>query len=127
MDIIKVGILCVAAVFLAAPLKKDKPEYSMMLSIAVCICIFLTILTKMQLVLNFLEQLEELTSVDSLYIGLVLKMVGITYAAEFSVSLCKDAGYTAVAGQIENFAKLSILAVSLPVLRTFIATIGKLV
>ena len=38
MDIIKVGILGVAAVFLAIPLRKEKQEYSMFLSMAVCIC-----------------------------------------------------------------------------------------
>ena len=31
MDIIKVGILGVAAVFLAIPLRKEKQEYSMVL------------------------------------------------------------------------------------------------
>lgn len=41
MDIIKVGILGVAAVFLAIPLRKEKQEYSMFLSMAVCICIFI--------------------------------------------------------------------------------------
>ena len=126
MDIIRVGAMGVAAVFLAVPLKKEKQEYSLFLSIAVSICIFVYILTKMQIVLDFLKGLEAMLAVDSLYIGLVLKMVGITYVAEFAVNLCKDAGYTAVGGQIENFAKLSILVVSLPVLGTFMETIGKL-
>lgn len=40
MDIIKVGILGVAAVLMAIPLRKEKQEYSMFLSMAVCICIF---------------------------------------------------------------------------------------
>ena len=38
MDIIKVGILGVAAVLMAIPLRKEKQEYSMFLSMAVCIC-----------------------------------------------------------------------------------------
>ena len=41
MDIIKVGILGVAAVLMAIPLRKEKQEYSMFLSMAVCICIFI--------------------------------------------------------------------------------------
>lgn len=44
-------------------------------------------------------------AIDSTYIGLVIKMVGITYAAEFAVNVCRDSGYGAIAGQIENFAK----------------------
>ncbi|MBS5229635.1 MAG: stage III sporulation protein AD [Roseburia sp.] len=114
MDIIKVGILGVAAVFLAIPLRKEKQEYSMFLSMAVCICIFIYIITKVQIVLEFVEKLEGMIAIDSTYIGLVIKMVG------------KDAGYGAIAGQIENFAKMSILVVSLPVLMAFIDTIGSL-
>ena len=124
MDIIKVGILGVAAVLMAIPLRKEKQEYSMFLSMA--ICIFIYIITKVQIVLEFVEKLEGMIAIDSAYIGLVIKMVGITYAAEFAVNVCKDAGYGAIAGQIENFAKMSILVVSLPVLMAFIDTIGSL-
>ena len=58
---------------------------------------------------------------------LILKMVGITYVAEFSMNVCKDAGYAAIANQIEVFAKISILAVSLPVFVAFLETIGGLI
>lgn len=98
----------------------------MFLSMAVCICIFIYIITKVQIVLEFVEKLEGMIAIDSTYIGLVIKMVGITYAAEFAVNVCKDAGYGVIAGQIENFAKMSILVVSLPVLMAFIDTIGSL-
>ena len=126
MDIIKVGILGVAAVLMAIPLRKEKQEYSMFLSMAVCICIFIYIITKVQIVLEFVGKLEGMIAIDSAYIGLVIKMVGITYAAEFAVNVCKDAGYGAIAGQIENFAKMSILVVSLPGLMAFIDTRGSL-
>ena len=126
MDIIKVGILGVAAVLLAIPLRKDKQEYSMFISMAVCICIFIYIITKVEIVLEFIQKLEGLVAIDTAYIGLVIKMVGITYAAEFAVNVCKDAGFGALAGQIETFAKMSILVVSLPVLLALIDTIGSL-
>jgi stage III sporulation protein AD len=53
-----------------------------------------------------------------------MKMIGITYVAEFSSNLCKDAGYHAVATQIEMFGKLSIMVVSLPVLLALLDMIG---
>ena len=45
--------------------------------------------------------------------------------SEFSANLCKDAGYQAVAGQIEMFGKLSILAISMPVILVLLETIGE--
>ena len=55
-------------------------------------------------------------SMDTVYIGTLLKMLGITYIAEFSSNICKDAGYQTIAGQIEIFGKLAVLVLSLPIL-----------
>ena len=43
--------------------------------------------------------------------------------SEFSANLCRDAGYQAVAGQIEMFGKLSILVISMPVLLVLLETL----
>ena len=53
----------------------------------------------------------------------VLKMLGITYVGQFSAGICKDAGYSSIAGQIELFARLSVLAVSMPVLLALLETV----
>lgn len=124
MDILKIAVLGLAGVLIAIPLKKEKSEYSLFISMAVCICIFVYILTKVETILNFAGRIESMISVDSSYIGLVIKMIGITYVAEFAMNICKDAGYAAIGNQIEIFAKLSILVVSVPVLTAFLETIG---
>ena len=53
-------------------------------------------------------------------------MIGITYVAEFGANLCSDAGYKAVAEQIEFYGKLMVLAVSIPILMTLIETISSI-
>lgn len=124
MDIIKIAVLGIAGVLIAIPLKREKSEYSMFIAMTVCICIFLYLLTKVETVLDFVRRLESVLPVDSRYIGMLIKMVGITYVAEFAVNICRDAGYAAVAGQIEIFAKLSILVISVPVLAAFLEMVG---
>ena len=120
MNILKIGILGIAGVFLALILRKERGEYSTFISLAVCICIFVYILTKVETLLAFIGKLDGWVIVDNRYFALILKMIGITYVAEFAMNICKDAGYSAIAGQIELFAKLAILVVSLPVLGTFL-------
>lgn len=71
-----------------------------------------------------LQKMQSFAAVDQTYITLILKMVGITYVAEFAMNICKDAGYAAVGNQIELFAKLSILVLSIPVLTVFLETVG---
>ena len=126
MDVIKIGIIGVAGVLLATFLKKEKSEYSMLISMGVCILIFSFLIHKMQVVLAFVERLESMLSIDSSYIALILKMIGIAYVAGFAMDVCKDAGYAAIGSQIETFAKISILVVSLPVLLTFLEVIGSI-
>lgn len=124
MDIVKIAVLGIAGVLIALPLKREKSEYSTFIAMVVCICIFVYLLTKVETILNFVEELKSVIVVDGRYIGLVVKMVGITYVAEFATNICKDAGYAAIGSQIEIFAKLSILVVSVPVLGAFLETIG---
>ena len=49
--------------------------------------------------------------------------LGITYVAEFSAGICKDAGYQTIALQIEIFGKLAVLVLSMPVLMALLNTI----
>ena len=71
---------------------------------------------------NINEILEKMP-IPKKYFYQLLKMLGITYAADFSSNICKDAGYQAIAVQIELFGKVTILVLSLPILLTLLRTI----
>ncbi|MCI9428239.1 MAG: stage III sporulation protein AD [Eubacterium sp.] len=126
MDIIKISVFGISAVLLALVLKSYRPEYSVFLSIAVCVCIFLFVGTKLELIIGYAEKMLEMIQIDHSYITMILKMVGITYIAEFASDICKDCGHQTIAGQIELFAKLSILVVGMPVLLAFMETVGEI-
>lgn len=123
MDILKVGVIGLTGVLVALLLKKERSDFSMIISFGVCICIAVFTITKVEALLSFAEKLKSLITIDSQYVAIVLKMIGIAYAAEFTVGICRDAGYRAVAEQIETFAKISILVVSMPVLTAFLETL----
>jgi stage III sporulation protein AD len=67
--------------------------------------------------------MKQLSGLDSAYLVILLKMIGIAYVAEFSAGLCRDSGYSAVASQIELFGKLSLLGISMPVLQALLETV----
>ena len=50
-------------------------------------------------------------------------MIGVTYIGQFSAGICKDAGYSSTAGQIELFCKLSVMVLSMPILSALLQTI----
>ncbi len=126
MDIIRISILGILAVLLSMILKHYKPEYSYFLNLGMCICVFLYVVSKLEFLLDYVEQIQSLIHLDPVYLSMILKMIGITYVAEFAVNLCRDAGCQTIAGQIELFAKLSILIISMPVVLAFIETIEEL-
>ncbi len=126
MDILKISIFGISAVLLALILKSYRPEYSYYISIAVCICIFLLVATKLELIIGYAENMQRMLRLDNAYMGMILKMIGVTYIADFASNICKDCGYQTIAGQIELFAKLSILVLGMPVILGFMETIGEL-
>lgn len=123
---LKVAVIGVMAVFLAIPLRKEKAELGMLVIMAACLLLLSLSLGKIQEIIDAVRQVEAYLGKGSMYIGILVKMVGITYVAEFGANLCSDAGYQAVANQIEFYGKLMILAVSIPILLTLIETIGSI-
>ena len=77
----------------------------------------------MGLLIETMKRIGSYINVDSVYISTLLKMLGITYVSEFSASICKDAGYQAIAGQIEIFGKLFVFVLSMPVLLALLDTV----
>lgn len=125
MDIIKIAMIGLAGVLLAMQVREGRKEYDIYITMASGLCIFFFLITKLEVVIDALGRIQGYIKMDSKYVAILLKMIGITYVAEFSSNLCKDAGYQAVAGQIEMFAKLSILVLSMPVLLALLETISQ--
>ena len=110
----KVVMIGIMSVLLAIPLKKDKPEFSMLIILTACMLISSLAVWRIRDLLRYLKTLQEYLGSGSIYIKVLFKMIAVTYMAELGANLCRDAGYGAV--QIEFFGKLMLLAVSLPVL-----------
>lgn len=123
MSIIQIGILGVAGVLLAIQLKQAKAEAGVYICIGISILIFFSILGHLETLVLTVREIGEYIQIDMMYIGTLLKMLGITYLAEFSSGICKDAGYQTIATQIEMFAKITILVLSMPILLTLLKTI----
>lgn len=86
----------------------------MLVGLAAGMLIFGAVLSRVHAFTELFYRLMERVPVEVEYLEQILKMLGITYVADFSANICRDAGYQAVAGQIELFAKISILVLSIP-------------
>ena len=93
------------------------------MSVAAGIFLFACIIDRLEIFIRTVEQIGSYINLDAGYLGTMLKMVGITYIAEFSSGICRDAGYQTIAVQIEIFSRLTILALGMPVLLALLETI----
>ena len=94
------------------------------LRIAVMLIIFGFAVARIQVVVDTINRLLVGINIETRYVVIILKMLGITYVAEFSAAICRDAGFGAVASQIEIFAKISLLVTGIPIINALISMIG---
>ena len=123
MNVIQVAVIGVIGALLALQLKGGKTEYGIYMSVAAGIFLFACIIDRLEIFIRTVEQIGSNINLDAGYLGTMLKMVGITYIAEFSSGICRDAGYQTIAVQIEIFSRLTILALGMPVLLALLETI----
>ena len=116
MDILKISVLGAAGVLLGILLKDRAPEYVSLVTMGIGLVILGLAVGKISYLFSTLEQIRETIPVDTEYISTLVKMVGITYIGQFASGICKDAGYSTTASQIELFCKLSVMVLCMPVL-----------
>ncbi|MGN1156928.1 MAG: SpoIIIAC/SpoIIIAD family protein [Agathobacter sp.] len=125
--ILKIGLIGIAAAILASLIKKERSELSIMIGIATGMVIFFYVLSQITVIIRFLSDMLEMVAIEETYYVQLLKMLGIAYVAEFASSICKDAGHNSISGMIELFAKMSIVALSIPGLLFLVETLEQFV
>lgn len=115
-ELIKIAFLGIAGVLLALQFKGVKPEYATYIGMAVGRLIFYFCMRQVEFLTTQFSRLREYLNGAEAYLSILLKVIGITYICEFSSGICKDAGYQAVAAQIEVLGKLTVMFSGLPIL-----------
>ena len=123
---LKVAIIAVMAVFLALPLKNSKPEFSTIIIMSGCLLILGCAVSKISSIVDVVVSIKKYMGDEAVYLGILMKIIAITYIAEFGASICRDSGYSAIGNQVEFFGKIMILAVSMPIITTLLETISSI-
>ncbi len=122
----QVAVLGVVAVLIAQVIPKGKEVYAWVVVLVASLMILGMGVSRLQDMTELLQKLRDNLGSSGVYIRILLKMLGITYVAELSSNLCRDAGRQAVAGQIEFYAKILLFGMSLPVLQGLLGAIEEM-
>lgn len=121
---IQIALIGIIVVLMGIQFKSNRAEYAIYISLAGCILIFYLGVSKLEIIINAIRKIQSYINLKETYITILIKIIGITYIAEFSSNICKDCGYSAVANQIELVGKLTILATGMPILLALLDTIN---
>lgn len=127
MDIFKIGIIGIIAVVLAITIKSQSSQISLLISIVTGIIIFLMIIPALEEVIDGIFNIVRKLDIGVGYIGVILKIIGIAYIAEFCTQICQDAGENAIASKIELGGKVLIMLISVPIITELLDLITRLI
>ena len=126
MEIVKViGIGLIALIFIVI-LRQYKPEFVIYISLLAGALILTLSFTKILAIIELLNNLSSKIAIHKEFLNLLIKITGIAILTEFSVSICKDSGETAIANKIDMGGKVIIISMSIPIMAGLLETILKI-
>ena len=121
-----IGIGLVTAI-ITIIVKQYRPEIAITLPI-LATCVILSILIPyINSAIYMFEDIAGQAGIESHYIKIVIKIIGVTYICQFSAELCKDAGESALAGRIEFAGKIIVLVISMPIVYQILEVVTKII
>lgn len=125
MAVIRVAIIGIITVIIGQYMKNIKSDAGMLSVVFVSILLFIFIVDKlMGLIDVFLGFDDYLNTQAQSFIGIMLKMTGISYISEISAGICKDAGYNSIGSSIIIFSKISIMMLGTSVITYIIKLVN---
>lgn len=126
MDIIKIIGVGLIALIIIIILKQYRPEFVIYVSIIAGVIILILIMDKVSAIIDLLTSLSNKTVINNEFLVLLIKITVIAFLTEFSVSICKDSGETAIANKIDIGGKVLIISMSIPIIASLLETIIKI-
>ena len=127
MDIIQIAGIAIIAVVMVAVLRQSRPELALVLGIGAGTIILIMILDSLFEVVYTFYGLAESAAMDSGLFKSVLKIVGVGYIAEFTSSICLDAGNKSVSDKVMLAGKVGIMLLALPIIKSLVGVISEMV
>lgn len=123
MEIFKIVSFAFVALFIFLLFKDRRNDLAVLIALSAGVIIFLFIIGQLSDVIYFLKDIASRANVNTIYIGIVLKILAIAYLTSFCSEICKDAGASGIASKVDFSGKILILALAIPILMAVLDSI----
>lgn len=120
MEIIQIIGIGLISVFLIILIKQYRPEFAIYISLLAGILILTLVSSKLLNIINIVETFSKKASLNTEFLGVLIKITGIAFLSEFAISVCNDSGESAIASKIEIGSKIVIISMSIPIITTLL-------
>ena len=125
-DLVKVIGIGFIGLIVIIIVKQYRPEFAIYISIITGILILFFSVNKLAPIINLLTNISKKAGINNNFILIMLKITGIALLSEFAISICKDAGESAIASKVEIGSKVIIISMSIPIISNLLEVIIKL-
>ena len=112
----KIILIGITGTVCALILKKESPVFSLIISISAGLVIFFLVSDALSYAVMNVKTLFLNSNIDSEVISEVLKICAVGIVAEYFCSVISDTGETGIAKKVELGAKITIFAMTLPLI-----------
>ncbi|MCL5676366.1 MAG: stage III sporulation protein AD [Firmicutes bacterium] len=126
MEIVKIVGLGLVAGTLAILLRQHRPAIATLLSLAAGALILLLVMDRIAGITDVLQDLALRANVDGLYLGIVLKVIGVAFLTEFGAQVLRDAGESSIASKVELAGKIIIVVLAIPIIAAILQTLSSM-
>ena len=120
--VLAVSAVAVFAAVCGALIQKSNREIALLFSAAAAVLVFLYILPQVSELSGMIYELSEAAETTEI-LAVLLKALGIVLVGRIAVSVCKDAGESALASGVEFAVKTAVLLAALPLLKSLLTMI----
>ena len=119
--------LGVAAAFLCMIVRMQQPQMASLCAVTAGLLLIGFALKELADVQNLFARLAELAGLKEDYLQILLKAIGVSYAAELASQVCSDLGEGGLAVKVGLMGKLCVFTLTAPLLLTMLEMILELV
>lgn len=127
MILLKVAAVAVAGAVMGLVIKKNSPDMSLMLAIALAMAGLYLAFDVIAGVVEFIRTLADLTNIPVASVEIVFKTLGISLVSKLASDVCRDAGQSSVASGVEFVGSVTALYIALPLFESVVSMIRSLV
>lgn len=108
--------VCIVSTSVCLVIKKERPEIAMFIGILTGALILFSVVSKLNFIIESIQDLSKKANIPTMYITLIIKLIGIAYLMEFAIRLCNDCGETNISSKLEFGGKIMVMTMSFPIL-----------